>query len=1151
MTMSTSTCQFNSRRCDSTERCRRCSLRTVVAQPVRRSPFNIAEPRFAMNGSRDAPSPSPTSSPSHSATTRSPVYARRSPSPTIPDLMAIASSVTNESTRPSSSHSCNNTDSHLLTYQLQVARSNILTQTIGGYQKLCSQPSRPVHARRTSRSQSKTLPGLKVDQAGRIIDASRVGTYRHSSSASSVHLSSPSILAGFARETSSSSNMALSGHSHASFHLPTGPIFSPIQQPASIWAPSFPLCSPSSGTHHGLQLSQFSHSHAELIETDGAPVEQQHTSDEVEWTKSCDGLDMSSRTFSKEDDYLFPRSDYVSPKAADAAGPRLSLGPVAVRRRSSAQRMERLYSYEELNRKRPCTTVQLESQAAEEKPSAPPSLVPAAFTSSPSSRQAKESESVGSGYCVFNDWPLELMLMLGYYLNGDDLGRMCSLNREWHYICTTLQQPLWQELVLKKYGFKYENYMLYTQLNDWHLMYAKANTFLKRLKNNAPYITPFSGLLRPAIQGYQGSLAMTADSSTLLWENGEYLQAVDVNEGISLYSVRVKGIRDPMTSHPCLVNTQTKVFLHLNKEIRVFCLATGQFLGNLQIPLEPDEAEGHWEPNDFSLDVSIRNQQVTFLAREALFVFDSETLEFVYKVVHKETTAEEGIISKDIDFLWAGYHCSSISSFSSGKSSCAVPRSLSRSNSGGMGCSCGGATSCRRKSRHIITWLRKASKNIKIFDVCSGKQLVQLEGHDSKVLRVRQAQNIYRLEDYFLASLDVSGVVRIWDSANNLFQCIHMLNASSSPLTSAPALNVREYAVQPITGGGSSVDGPEREDGGQEGGSGDECVSTTFRLSFSSTHLMTMSECRGQTVRVHRDGRQGEDEPEEVQKAIVLKIWNFDAGKLSKRSRSSSEETATTAEGRRGLRTGEKEDTISEDEFGSVICPTHQEMFVEGEEVPEEWINQFNQDESVRREDALTETVILSDYQHQLVDTTEASSPRSTASSPFYSVGTANSPRSPSMGGGVLDVYGSYVLPDNAYFADFLDNQLVGVWMSKTTREVDFSSTLSDWSVFNCLQPPAELRQLMPSSAPSPMQPPVRINAGEPRDESRGAGVDLQSLKDSYVFRMQGRGDIWTLLDWKCISINSAGDLVVYDFCPIADAAKKGRHCVGKRQIVQ
>eukprot|EP00922_Rhytidocystis_sp_ex-Travisia-forbesii_P004704 GHVS01006921.1.p1 GENE.GHVS01006921.1~~GHVS01006921.1.p1 ORF type:complete len:1068 (+),score=170.97 GHVS01006921.1:275-3478(+) len=1054
MEMSTDTCQFNSRRCESSERCRRCSVRIGATCAHRRPAFNPAEARFASLAWRDGPL---SSTSSHCGTTRSHVCSRRSPSPTVPALMALASSVANASPQSSPSEASNNPDNNLLTYQLQVARSNILTQTSALYQAVCPEPS--VQDSSHSLVHSKTVPAL---------------------------LSSPPILANMAKETSSVTNIP--GSSNApSFHYSNG-----VPVPSS---------------RSPLQLSQFATS--ESVQT--------RTGDSSSFHRLRRGSGELSASKGDSDHSELHSGPAV--KTVDSVYRPSLLGPVAVRRRSSAQRMERLYSYEELNRKRPCTASQKDTLAGVTA-SPPPSFLPAAFTSSPCRGARRNQVSGAVGDCFFSDWPLELMLMLGYYLNGDDLGRMCSLNREWHYICTTLQQPLWQELVLKKYGFKYENYMLYTQLTDWHLMYAKANTFLKRLKNNAPYITPFKGLLRPAVPGYQGSLAMTADSSTLLWENGEYLQVVDVNEGISLYSVRVEGVRDPMTSHPCLVNTQTKIFLHLNKEIRVFCLATGRYLGNLKIPLEANETEGHWEPNDFSLDVSIRNHQVTFLAREALYVFDSETLEFVYKVTHRETTAEEGTISKDIDFLWAGYHCSSISNFRAGGS--VVPRALNRSNSGGLGCSCGGSTSCRRKSRHIITWLRKASKNIKIFDVCSGKQVVQLEGHQAKLLRVRQAQNIYQLEDYFLASLDVSGVVRIWDSANNNFQCIHVLNASSTPLTRGPALGDYQGGVDEVAE------------------SGEECASTTFRLSFSSTHLMTMSECRGQSIRVHRDGSsQGGDEdqePEEVQKAIVLKIWNFDAGKLSTRSQSEcAESAATTDDG--GERSSEVE-FLSEDDFGSIRA--HPEMLVE--DVPNAWANLFSKDESMRREDALE--CRLDEYHQELIESSdETSAPPSTPSSPFYSIGTAgSSPRSASSSveAGVLEVYGSYVLPDNAYFADFLDNQLVGVWMSKTTREVDFSSTLSDWSVFNCLQPAAQTRQQL-TYLPN-CEAATTVTACDGEHTRSCEGVDLQSLKDSYVFRMQGRGDIWTLLDWKCISINSVGDVVVYDFCPIADAAKKGRH---------
>lgn len=53
------------------------------------------------------------------------------------------------------------------------------------------------------------------------------------------------------------------------------------------------------------------------------------------------------------------------------------------------------------------------------------------------------------------------------------------------------------------------------------------------------------------------------------------------------------------------------------------------------------------------------------------------------------------------------------------------------------------------------------------------------------------------------------------------------------------------------------------------------------------------------------------------------------------------------------------------------------------------------------------------------------------------------------------------------------------------------------------------------------------------------------------VFSMQNRGDVWTLLDWKCISLHPHGDLTVYNFCPssISSSSSSSLSLVDKRDF--
>lgn len=791
-----------------------------------------------------------------------------------------------------------------------------------------------------------------------------------------------------------------------------------------------------------------------------------------------------------------------------------------VRRRMASRKLQKLYTYEVLNRKRRCKDMTTQSVGLKDLKNEPTSTLEltrplsSSVLHEPVWKRLDVFSSVGrssTGYSgVLSQLPNDIITLICTNLNGNDLGRMCCLNRHWYTLSTTVHQSLWQELVLKKYGFKYENYMLYSNRNDWHLMYAKASTFLHHLKKASPVLTRFKNLLLPPVDSYQGSLAMTADCSTLVWENGEYLQAVDVNTGVCRYTVPVEGERDRVTSRPCLVNTQTKIFLHLNKEIRVYKLDNGEFLGYLEVPKESGK-EYDLEPNDFSLDVSIRNRHVTFLTRDALYVFDSESLKFEYQAVHKETTAEEGVVCSEIDFLWAGYHCPGLSRFPSSSSR----QSMVRPNSRGVRCNCkqnelnGDIASCCRKSRHIITWLRKASHNIKVFDVCTGKELAHLSGHKNKVLRVRQAQNTCKLEDYFLASLDVAGIVRIWDSTDDLFDCIQTVDVSSPG-------GVLRSRIGP--------DGDESEASDVE-----PIVDSAFRLSFSTSHLMTMSEIRGRNLWVTNDhpahtpsdryAVASESIPSShslITKGIVLKVWTFDPTRGKDKNRSADQETGHDWPSCRDTHEAQNIEQVTSVKMGCngegfLNTPLGASSECTGMRSARETEHNSQQFSPQSRSASPPATF------HRMGDEYTGSRYHSTKPSTMEEQKRVE----------VLGPPKSYVLPDNSYFADFLDNQLVGVWMSTNSRSADFSSTLSDWKVFNCLE------QVEAEATRSAAMPVKAYGIGRPDV------ISIGSLEHSSIFSMTGRGDIWTLLDWKCISINVTGDVAVYDFCRIADTAKE------------
>jgi len=413
----------------------------------------------------------------------------------------------------------------------------------------------------------------------------------------------------------------------------------------------------------------------------------------------------------------------------------------------------------------------------------------------------------------------DILIKITSFLDINDFLNLNCINKKLSFVINILQNHLWKKFALIKFGFKYENYMIFMKKQNWRFLYAKANVFLKNITNGQPETKYFKSLLlRPFTVWYEGSLAMTPDCNRLLWENGVYLQCIDINNGIELFCTFVGGERNKNTK-PCLVSTQTKIVLQLNKNILKFDLFSGEFLGFVEI--HKNIYKENWldeEASDFSLDVSIRNSQLTFLSAKTLYVFHSETLEFQYAIRHKEIVRPLlQVETDDIDFLWAGYRCIDPIWFDNNISLSKLDLNSPISNEKNKK----KIKKNDNMSRHIVTWLRKKSHNIKIWNMINGKEIQILSGHKEPLLRVRQCQNLKDLRHYYLASLDVLGYVKVWDS-NNDFVCITTLNLGSNQ---------------------------------------------TYRLSFTTTHLMAMQEVRdtlGCIVKVWKF------QPEHYKKKIIL-----------------------------------------------------------------------------------------------------------------------------------------------------------------------------------------------------------------------------------------------------------------------------------------
>eukprot|EP01068_Selenidium_serpulae_P017046 Selendium_serpulae@DN6342_c1_g3_i4.p1 len=355
-----------------------------------------------------------------------------------------------------------------------------------------------------------------------------------------------------------------------------------------------------------------------------------------------------------------------------------------------------------------------------------------------------------------NAWsylPREIQSKILGFLSGRDMRKMSLVSKRLALI--TRDHPSWQRNVLMEYGFKYDNYSLYTGNTDWYRIYSKVSAFIRRLRKGQPRMQMFDRVLNPiAVPNYEGSMALTMDNDIFLWENGETIQAVDLQSGKELFRVMVSEVRTA-ASKPCIISTKTNIFFHINGRIHVFCGKTGDKVKELSIP---DEV-GPRLSAEFCLDLSMRNNQLTFLTSKSLHVWDSISLNYLYKIEHYEQSNWLSG-SGELDFLWCGF-------------------SLERSRGDRSPGSPEVYLSQHRRSRQIATWMKMESSDIVLHNLEDASRHGCLKGNDGPLARVRHVQNTNNISNYYISSLSVSGTISIWDSSVRGFVCISKLHTNN------------------------------------------------------------------------------------------------------------------------------------------------------------------------------------------------------------------------------------------------------------------------------------------------------------------------------------------------------------------------------------
>ncbi|OEH74785.1 f-box domain-containing protein [Cyclospora cayetanensis] len=207
---------------------------------------------------------------------------------------------------------------------------------------------------------------------------------------------------------------------------------------------------------------------------------------------------------------------------------------------------------------------------------------------------------------------------------------------------------------------------------------------------------------------------------------------------------------------------------------------------------------------DFPLDVSLRNLQLTVIAGSALYVFDSHSLRCLYTVLHtqgpcvaatfnrqqiQQHATLEGAATEesaqDLDFLWAGY-----------ANPCPSRRNVTLRNTLS---SEGGSTGAEISARLALLYLRgymggeRGGGRRRGGDTLDSSAMRTPVGVSSfRQQHERGDQTEQHQQHYLLAALDGEGILTLYDSCSN-FACVCTLNCGTGSGNARAAAALRIF----------------------------------------------------------------------------------------------------------------------------------------------------------------------------------------------------------------------------------------------------------------------------------------------------------------------------------------------------------------------
>lgn len=290
----------------------------------------------------------------------------------------------------------------------------------------------------------------------------------------------------------------------------------------------------------------------------------------------------------------------------------------------------------------------------------------------------------------------------------------------------------WRYYALCEFGVYHEDYMRSIDVKSaekWRLLCDYVQKVHHNVDRNIADVRRFYHVLKPVVKSgsrkYKGSLELADNSKIFFWENGRYVQVIDIESGKTLRTIDTK--QNFRRYFHRLASTREKLFVALND--RVVCYDIyDETTPEITLPPPPQTSK------DVPHELLVNKNRLILLQSTQCTVWDIDTFQLQGNITHE---VPAGINGAPLEVLWMGNLM---------------------------------ITWVRYKASPLSVWSIDDCKKVKTLSPCIYNSYAPKTDKHAPPAELIQADlarltgESFTLSRFIVAALDCRSIVTIWDS---------------------------------------------------------------------------------------------------------------------------------------------------------------------------------------------------------------------------------------------------------------------------------------------------------------------------------------------------------------------------------------------------